>query len=99
MDNPQLEHRDAPRSGIAQLFGKVVALVAGAGVLALVFMFSIFFFAIAVTVGLLVAGRLWWKTRELRARMRESGGFAPQGPAPGRVIEGEVIRDTSDPPQ
>jgi hypothetical protein len=44
--------------------------------------------AVLVAVGLLGVGYLWWKTRDLRRQMRER-------PPGGRVIEGEVIRDTA----
>lgn len=68
------------------LLGKVLTFALAAVLLVVAFMFSLMVFAILVTVGLLVWGYLWWKTRELRRQMREQ----PQG---GRVIEGEAIRD------
>jgi hypothetical protein len=70
------------------LLGKAIAVVAAIAILGVALMFSIIFFAIALTVGLIFGARIWWKTRELRKR----GGPAPS--AGGRVIEGEVIRDT-----
>ncbi len=51
------------------------------------FTLSLLVFALLATIGLLVWGYVWWKTRELRRQMRER-------PPGGRVIEGETIRDT-----
>jgi len=65
---------------------KVLTFASAAVLLVVAFMFSLLVFAILVTVGLLVWGYLWWKTRELRRQMRER-------PPGGRVIEGEAIRD------
>jgi len=68
------------------LLSKVVALAISAVLLALAFMLSVLVFAVVATVGLLVWGYLWWRTRDLRKQMR---GRSPEG----HVIEGEVIRD------
>jgi len=79
---------------------KLVAAVAGAGIFVLALMFSVVLFAVVATVGLAVWGWVWWKTRELRKRMREQ--MAQQGQAQtqangardeGLVLEGEVIRE------
>jgi len=78
---------DARFSTNAQsLPAKVLTFALAAVLLVVAFMFSLLVFAILVTVGLLVWGYLWWKTRELRRQMREQ-------PPGGRVIEGEAIRD------
>jgi O-antigen/teichoic acid export membrane protein len=68
------------------LLGRLLAFAVGAVLLVAALMFSVLVFAIAATVGSAVVGYLWWKTRELRRRMREN-------PPGGRIIEGEVIRD------
>ena len=65
---------------------KVLTFASAAVVLVAAFMFSLLVFATLITVGLLVWGYLWWKTRELRRQMRER-------PPGGRVIEGEAIRE------
>ena len=65
---------------------KVLTFASAAVLLVVAFMFSLLVFAILATVGVLVWGYLWWKTRELRRQMREQ-------PPGGRVIEGEAIRD------
>jgi hypothetical protein len=72
----------------SDLLGKVLTFAAGAVLLVVAFMFSVMVFAVLVAVGLLGVGYLWWKTRDLRRQMRER-------PPGGRVIEGEVIRDTA----
>jgi O-antigen/teichoic acid export membrane protein len=72
----------------SSLLGKVVTFVAGAILLIAAFAMSLLVLAVAATVGLLVGGYLWWKTRELRRRFREQP--AATG---GRVIDGEVIRE------
>ena len=87
-------------TGAPGLMTKILTFAVGAVLLLVALMFSALLFATALTVGLLIWGRLWWKTRELRKRMREQGsaGYASFGQVPptsnGRVIEGEVIRDT-----
>lgn len=96
---------DAPEPS---LLGRILGVAAGAVLLIAALMFSVVVFAFALAAGLLAWGYLWWKTREVRRRMREEmearqmgqpyGGEAqshdpPQG---GRIIEGEVIRDEPD---
>lgn len=83
-------------------FGKVLGVAAGAAVLVAAFLVSVMLFAVLLTVGVLGWGYLWWKTRDLRKRIREQGGIEAIlreqrgiGPRGQRVtiIEGEVIRD------
>lgn len=74
---------------------KLVALVITVAIVALVLMFSAVLLAIIAIVGTLGWAYLWWKTRELRKRLREA---SQQGVMPGAkasnddVFEGEVIR-------
>lgn len=68
------------------LLGKVLALAAGAVLLVAAVMFSLLIFAVAAVLGVFAWGYLWWKTRELRRRMREK-------PPGGRVFEGEAVRE------
>jgi len=77
--------RAAPVTGV---LGKVVAFVAGAGLLVLAFVFSVVLLAALVSGGLVLFGYFWWKTRALRKRLRES-------PPGGHVIEGEVVGDSN----
>ena len=90
MDEPRLGYSNQP-SWMSTVLGRVLAVVTAVAMLVVALMFSIVFFAIALTVGLLIFGRIWWKTRDLRKRMRENDAGMP--PQDGRVIEGEVIRD------
>ncbi len=72
------------------LLGKALALVTGAILLALGFMFSIVVVAVVAVVGLAVGAWFFWKTRHLRKAMREAGPM--RRPAPdGEVIEGEAV--------
>lgn len=87
--NGQLPHGQRP--GLLRKLG-----AAAAGVLILVgaFMLSIVVLAVAAAAGLVGGAYLWWKTRELRKRLREHARARPAG---GRVIDGEVIRDVTPP--
>lgn len=90
------------------LIARSLAVIAAAGLAVLTFMFSLVVFSVVLVVGLGVAAWFWWRTRELRRRMREAraamdaqmdmGG--PRGPRPstprrgeGVVIEGDFIRE------
>ena len=74
------------------VLGRLLALAAGAVLLIAAFMVSVVVFAIALAGAIVIGGYLWWKTRELRRRMRER-------PPGGHVVEGEVIRDDEGPPR
>ncbi|HWQ38516.1 MAG TPA: hypothetical protein VNM24_07870 [Burkholderiales bacterium] len=91
-DFEQRPRLSAGRAGAAAsgLLGRLATLAAGAVLLVAAVMFSVLVLAIAAAVALLISGYLWWKTRELRRRMREN-------PPGGRVIEGEVIRRDGSP--
>jgi hypothetical protein len=88
------------------LWQKIVGGVAALGVFALALTFSVALFAVVITVGVVVWGYLWWKTRAVRKAMREhmaaemearrAAGAAHSGGAAatrGLIIEGEVIRE------
>jgi hypothetical protein len=68
------------------LMGTIVTSAVAVVLLVGAFVVSVFVFAIVATAALLVGGYLWWKTRELRRQLRAQKG---------RVIEGEVVRDSS----
>jgi len=74
----------APAPG---LLGRILATVVSAALLVVAFMFSILVFAAVTAVALVAGGYLWWKTRALRQQLRER-------PPGGRIIDGEVIRET-----
>ena len=86
-----------PDANQPSLPGRILAFAAAAVLLAVSLMFSLLLFAVALVVGLLLWGWLWWKTRELRGQMRERqmGGMDDHPPG-GRVIEGEVVREEAD---
>lgn len=73
-----------PRSSQLTVFKNILALLAGAVLLVLGFLFSVVLLLLFVGLALAVWGFLWWKTRKLRREMRER-------PTGGHVIEGEVI--------
>lgn len=81
----------SPRPGQPRsLLQKIVTVAIAAGVFALALMFSVVVFALVLTVGVVAWGYLWWKSRDLRRKMREN-------PPGGLVIEGEVIREVKTP--
>jgi hypothetical protein len=96
MDKQRLGYTssDSGQSAIGRVLTKVAAFAIGLTVLGVALMFSIVFFAVALTLGLIIAGRLWWKTRELRKQMR--GYAAARQRAGERIIEGEVIHEQSE---
>lgn len=74
----------------SSFLAKVLTFATGAVLLVAGLMFSLLVLAIAATAALLILGYLWWKTREQRRQMREH-------PPGGRLIDGEVIRDSVKP--
>lgn len=76
--------------------GKLLALLVGAVLLVLGFMFSLVIFAIVAVVGLVAFGWFWWQTRKLRKVLREQAAQAtmaagaPSG-VDGAIIEGEAV--------
>ena len=82
--------RDPRRSGP---LGKALALLGGAVLLVLGFMFSLLLVAFAVATAAVVWGYLWWKTRALRRQLRERGPAMPADNVPsGHVFDGEAVR-------
>ena len=69
---------------------QALALVVGAILLVLGFMFSLVLLAAFVAVGLMLGAWFFWKTRHLRKAMREAGAMR-NPPAEGDVIEGEAV--------
>lgn len=54
------------------LIARSLAVIAATGLAVLTFMFSLVVFSVVLVVGLGVAAWFWWRTRELRRRMREA---------------------------
>lgn len=72
----QLQYSSVPKT--------IFAVITGAILLVLGFMFSLVILSLAVVAGLAAWGWFWWKTRELRKVMQ-------QRPADGHIIEGEAM--------
>jgi hypothetical protein len=79
------------------LLNKLFALMVGATLLILGFMFSVVVLAIVAVLGTIGFGYFWWKTRALRKTMRErsSAGVFDEGrvviDGEARVVEGELL--------
>lgn len=72
--------------------GKALALIGGLALLILGFMFSLMLLAVAAVLVAGIWAYLWWKTRELRRRLREHGAPSPrEGPPGGRIFDGEAV--------
>lgn len=86
------------------LLQKLLALVVGATLLILGFMFSIVVLAVVAVLGIIGFGYFWWKTRALRKAMRERPPAAVfdqeaviiDGEA--RVVEGELLIESKEAP-
>jgi UPF0716 family protein affecting phage T7 exclusion len=72
------------------LLGKLLALVAGAILLVLGFMFSLVLLSVFVALALTLGAWFFWRTRHMRKAMRESAAMHDR-PGNGNVIEGEVV--------
>lgn len=72
------------------LLTKIIAIAGGVVVLAGAVAISLVVLAVVLTVGLVVAIYLWWKTRDVRKQLRER--HRPES-REGTIIEGEVIRE------
>ncbi len=70
----------------SSLLGRLAAVVVGAVALVVAFMVSIVALAVVSVIILIGVGYIWWKTRDLRRRIREN-------PPGGRVIDGDAFRD------
>jgi predicted membrane protein len=82
--------QEPPRLGSGKqqspsLLARILAIAASAVVLIGAVAVSFVLFAVALTVIVVVAGYVWWKTRDLRKQLRDRA--APTG---GDVIEGTV---------
>ena len=96
-DSPQLE---GPRPGFGAVMqsavGKVLAVAVSVVVLASAVAVSIVVFA-ALLVALTGAGvYVWWKVRKIRQQIEAQREQSPQWE--GNVIEGEVIRSSTNAP-
>lgn len=65
------------------IFGKALAWLAGAVLLALALMFSLVLIVVVAVVGVLAGGYFWWRGRTLRSADRPP-------PSGGQVFDGEA---------
>lgn len=93
-------NRSKPPTGV---FARVLTAVASVVLLIGAFMFSLVFFAVIAVAGVILWLYFWWKTRAIRAHLRQQmeqqgRGQAPDStspasaPASGEIIEGEAVR-------
>lgn len=80
------------------LFTRVVAVVATVAIAIVALMFSMVVFAVALAVGVVVWGWLWWKMRAVRKEMENDPRFreARRRSESAEVIEGVVIREVHE---
>jgi hypothetical protein len=90
---------------LAHLLRKLAAFLMAAALIGLALVFSVLALSIILTAGAIAWAYFWWKTRELRNRMRQhfADGRPFDGSAMhaeifegeivgGRVLEGEVVQ-------
>lgn len=65
------------------------ALILGAILLVVGFMFSLVILTIVAVIGLVVLGYFWWKTRKLRQALHEEAMRTM--PSDGHIVEGESV--------
>ena len=83
----RLDDQRTPPGGRGKgIVAGALAIVTGAALVVVGVMFSLVLVAVVTVLGLALFAYVWWKTRELRRRLRER-------PPGGRVIEGEVTRE------
>lgn len=76
--------KTSPKWGVQSFVSKALAVIAAAVLIVGAVALSIIAFAVIVAAALVVGLYFWWKTRDLRKRMRAADPNAS-------VIEGEVI--------
>ena len=71
------------------LIGKLIGFVVMSVILVLGLMFSVVLLAGVLVIGLGAFGYFWWKTRDVRKKMKEQA--AAQTSRDGVIIEGEAV--------
>ncbi len=93
----QIKFISTPSTRLSPL-RKLLVIIATAGLVTLVLMFSAVMLVVVLLGGSLAWLYLWWKTRVLRKQMRDfapaaaHGGLRGDDVVKGVVIEGEVTR-------
>ena len=83
--------------------GKLIQAIISVAVFAVLFTFSAALLVVVVPVLIAVVAYFWWKTKKAHQRWREqqatyqSSPYQDSAPAQGEILEGEVIREVSDP--
>lgn len=96
--HPELGGPPGARGRQPGLLGRIIAAIATLAMMVVGLMFSVVVFAVALVVGVVFFGWLWWKMRRAMKQARQDPNFQawqspPGAPRPdGDVIEGEVIR-------
>lgn len=100
----RIEYQSNRGSRAGGVIGRILAAVVSIAVLVVGFMFSLAIFAVALVVGVLVFGWMWWKFRKAIRQARQDPRFQQfneqmrrgaqphHGASRGDVIEGEVIK-------
>lgn len=88
------------RPGPPSLLAKILAVVMGAALLVVGFAVSLVMLAVVLGASIVIGGFVWWKTRDLRKRLREQAMHAQQmheqqvrERAGQRAEVGDVIED------
>jgi Flp pilus assembly protein TadB len=88
------------RRGPPSLLAKIFAVVIGAALLVVGFAVSLVMLAVVIGAVIVIGGIVWWKTRDLRKRLREQAVQAQQmheqqvrERAGQRMNTGDVIED------
>ncbi len=72
----QIEYQNSKRgSGPGGLVARILAAVVSIALLVVGFMFSLVVFAVALAVGLIVFGWIWWKFRKAIRQARQDPRF------------------------
>ena len=83
--------------------GKLIQAIISVAVFAVLLTFSAAVLVVVVPILLGVVGYFWWKAKKAQQRWREqhasyqSNPYQPTESAQGEILEGEVIREVSDP--
>lgn len=75
------------------MLSRLLAFILSVVLLVLGFMFSLVALAVVAVLVLIVGGRLWWKTRDLRRQMRTMAETAQAARPQPAIIEGECVRE------
>lgn len=83
-DRPRLgPGRRSRPAGAQGLLSRIAGIALGTVVLAASLLVSAVVFAVLLVVAVVAGGYLWWRTRDLRRRIREQRRAAAEGRGPG----------------